>query len=84
MFSHSYPLTPLSIVLTVAHPVGAIYFSLQLFDSVKIKDGGRSDYIIAHVMQHDLRKRSLQLSYTQHEMRAFLSLNPNITLLQQL
>ena len=50
IFSHNYPLSPLSIVLTVAHPVGAIYFSLQLFDSVKIKDGGRSDYIIAHVM----------------------------------
>ena len=50
IFSHNYPLPPLSFVLTVAHPVGAIYFSLHLFDSVKVKDGGCSDYIIAHVM----------------------------------
>ena len=38
-FFSNCPLPPLSLLLTVAHPLGVIYFSSQLFVSVKIKDG---------------------------------------------
>ena len=37
--NYFFPLPPLSLLLTVAHPLGVICFSSQLFVSVKIKDG---------------------------------------------